>query len=258
MQSKSNKALTHRISKLVYIIPTYNEIENIVKMLLEVEKIFLDLPNYHSSILVVDDKSPDGTGKFVEAFSKKHRNVYLLSGNKNGLGSAMIRGYKFAMNEMKADIIVSNEADFSYNPKVMLDMIKKIEEGFDVVFGSRKLSNINKWPLTRQIIHYIANTIFAKVVAGVDQIEDHNSAFKAIRVKNVLDKISFKNFPNGFSFFNYFAYKITTINPNIYELKTNFKPRTRGVSKMAIKDSLEYIINCMQIRFEKITLHSKS
>jgi dolichol-phosphate mannosyltransferase len=221
-------------------------------MLLLVDKVLKKLPHYKTYILVVDDRSPDGTQEIVLKFQKNHKNTILLSGPKRGLGTAMIRGFKFAISKLKADIVISNEADFSYNPTNVPFMLKVLEKGQDAVLGSRKLDNFNTWPLGRRFIHFVANTIFANIVAGVTQVDDHNSAFKAIRVKAVLDKINFNNFPKGFSFFNYLTFKLSQVTPNIYEFKTTFRPRTVGVSKMMIGDGIEYIKTCLQIRFEKI------
>lgn len=238
--------------KIVYIIPTYNEKDNITDMLRYVHKILAGLKKYKFNILVVDDSSPDGTGELVKKFIKSHRRVVLLSGKKQGLGMAMSRGYKFAINNLKADFVISNESDFSYDPSETKRMLRIIEDGYDAVFGSRKLENLNSWPISRRFIHFVANTIFATFVAGITQVEDHNSAFKAIRVKGVLEKMNFDKFPKGFSFFNYLTYKISCFTPRICEFKTTFRPRTKGVSKMMMKDSIEYIKNCFAIRFEKI------
>lgn len=245
---------THKskAQKIVYMIPTYNEVGNIGKMLVTVDKILSKLKKYKYTILVVDDNSPDGTGEVVKSFSKNHKSTFLLSGPKKGLGVAMIRGYKYAIANLKADIVITNEADFSYNPKEITSMIRIIEAGSDVVLGSRKLDNFNTWPIGRRLIHFTANTIFANFIAGVNQVDDHNSAFKVIRVKKVLDKINFADFPKGFSFFNYLTFKLTQVTPNIYELKTPFRPRTVGVSKMMLRDGIEYVKNCFKIRYEKI------
>lgn len=238
--------------KIVYLIPTYNEKGNILPMLKLVNSLLAKLKKYQYQILVVDDNSPDGTGKLVEKFHKRNPNVILSSGPKKGLGMAMIRGYKYAVNKLKADIVISNEADFSYSPEKLNYMIKMIEKGQDVVLGSRKLGRINERPLSRRFIHFAANTFFAKIVAGVTEVDDHNSAFKAIRVKGVLDKIDFKNFPKGFSFFNYLTFRLSILTPKIHEFKTHFRPRTEGVSKMVLRDGVEYAKNCFRIRREKI------
>jgi dolichol-phosphate mannosyltransferase len=234
------------------MIPTYNERDNIVPMLKLVDDMLKKLPKYKYNILVVDDNSPDGTGELVTQFGKNHSSVILFPGKKKGLGAAMSRGYMYAIKKMNADVVISNEADFSYDPTKLKLMMKKIEEGYDVVLGSRRLEGANKWPIKRRIIHFVANTVFAKIVAGVTEVEDHNSAFKAVRVRGALEKINFKDFPVGFSFFNFFNFRLFQITPRIYEFKTVFRPRTKGVSKMMMKDGLEYVGNCFRIRYEKI------
>lgn len=246
---KKNK----KLSKIVYLIPTYNEKDNILLMLKLVYKTLTKLKKYNSTILVVDDNSPDGTGNVVRGFIRNHKNTVLLTGKKEGLGKAMIRGYNYSIKKLSADIIISNEADFSYDPKKSNFMIKKIEEGYDVVLGSRKVGGANKWPQSRKIIHFVANTVFANFIAGINEIEDHNSAFKAIKVKGVLDKFDFTTFPRGFSFFNYLTFRISAITPSIkiFEFKTTFRPRTKGVSKMMMKDAIEYMNNCFKIRYER-------
>ena len=82
--------------KIVYVIPTYNEVENISGMLILVNKVLSSLKKYSYNILVVDDNSPDGTAKIVKKFQLKNKSIVLLSGVKNGLGAAMIKGFKYA------------------------------------------------------------------------------------------------------------------------------------------------------------------
>lgn len=235
------------------MIPTYNESENIVPMLKLVSGVLSKLKKYTYQILVVDDNSPDGTGKLVKSFSLKYPRVLLLPGKKQGLGKAMTRGYLHSINKLKADIVITNEADFSYNPKEVIKMISVMEKGYDAVLGSRKVGNTSNWPATRKFIHFVANSVFAGVVAGVNQVEDHNSAFKIIRVKNILSKMDFSDFPKGFAFFNYLTYRLFRLTDKVYEYKTVFTPRTRGVSKMMLRDGIEYAKNCFKIRYEKLT-----
>lgn len=250
---------TKRKQKIVYVIPTYNEIENISEMLVLVNKVLLSLKKYTYNILVVDDNSPDGTAKVVKEFRLKNKSIVLLTGVKNGLGAAMIKGFKYATNNLKADIVIANEADFSFSPKRVPYMISKIEKGYDVVVASRRFKDVYSWPLSRRIIHMIANSFFAGVIAGVSEVEDHNSAFKAIRVKGVLDSIDFSTFPKGFGFFNYLVFKLSQKTSKIVEFGTTFTHRTRGQSKVGnpkylksfIRDVIEYVTNCFQIRIER-------
>lgn len=246
--------------KIVYIIPTYNEKENIEAMLKRVVKILSKLKNYAWIILVADDRSNDGTEEIVKNMARKEKRIHLFSGPKNGLGAAMIRAYKHSMKALKADIVIANEADFSFDPEEVPFMVKKIESGSDVVVASRRLIDLNSWPLGRRITHYVANNFFAGVIAGIKEVEDHNSAFKAIRVKNVLDRLDFKDFPKGFGFFNYLIFSLSRITPKIFEFKTIFRPRTKGESKIGLspkylktftRDVAEYTLSCLQIRLKR-------
>ncbi len=249
--------------RVVYIIPTYNESENIKDMLALVDSIFKKLTKYEYKILVVDDTSPDGTGDIVKKISSKNRKIILLSGKKEGLGAAVIRGLVYAQKKLSADYVVTNEADFSYSPKEIPKILKKLDSGWDVVAGSRRITNLSSWPKYRLLIHFLANDLFAKIVAGVTLVEDHNSAYKALNVNNVVKKLDFSRFPKGFSFFNYLIYASSELTDKIYEFKTDFKPRTKGTSKISLnpkyikhfaRDSVEYMTSCIRIRLEKLNL----
>lgn len=247
---------------LVYIYPTYNERENIIKTLKETNKASNHIKNYKTLILVVDDNSPDGTANLVKKFQKTNPHVRLLSGKRNGLGSAMIRGIKFAINSLKADLVVLNEADMSYLPSDSVDMVKLVQKKWDVVAATRILKKDNQWPIDRKIIHKISNVVFAEMIAGVKEVSDHNCAFRAIRVKGILDQIDFNDFPTGFSFFNYLIYKLSNQTEMITNFPVIYYPRTLGESKISfkpkhlknlIKNFYEYFKICFKIRFEKMT-----
>lgn len=248
-------------TKVSYIIPTYNEAENIEPMIKMVDSIFKKLKRYDYKILVVDDNSPDGTGKIVRRLAKQNKRLVLLPGQKNGLGAAIIRGIKYSLR-IKSDYTISNEADFSYSPNEIPKILKKLESGWDVVACSRAITGHSNWSLGRQIIHFVANNIFANVVAGVKTVEDHNSAYKALR-NSILYKLDFNKFPSGFSFFNYLVYDAGNHTNKIYEIKTKFTPRSKGQSKIGLnskyikyflKDSFEYVASCVRIRLQKMNL----
>ncbi|MEK7101497.1 MAG: glycosyltransferase [Patescibacteria group bacterium] len=247
---------------VVHIIPTYNEKENIELFLTALLKVKYQDKERKHLILVVDDNSPDGTGQLVRQFTLKHRFVYLLSGAKRGLGKAMIRGLVYAVKELKADVVIPNEGDFAFDPKYILPALKKIDQGYDVVVGSRHVGDgrTEGWTVNRKINHWIANTFFATWVAGVRQVSDHNGAFRAVRVKGVLDKLSFNNYPTGFGFFCYWLFKLTQVTDKFYELPVVYRFRTRGESKISfnlkylgnyLRDVMEYIDLSFQIRRER-------
>lgn len=252
--------------KVVILIPTYNERENIDKLLTEILLQTKKLKADTFKILIVDDKSPDGTGDIVRTFMKKNKNIFLLEGKKNGLGKAMVRGYGFVLKNLKCDVVVTNEADFGFDFKLMPKMIKKIKEGYDVVVASRHVGNghTTGWTFERKLNHFIANTLFAGIVAGIDEVNDKNGAMRAIRVKGVLDKLKFSKFPTkGFCFFFYQIFALSRITDKFYEIPAIFKFRTRGESKVSfnpkylkiyIKDIVEYILLAFKIRLERLEL----
>lgn len=252
--------------KVVILIPTYNEYENIGKLLTELLAQTKSLKGYDFKILIVDDNSPDGTGNVVKEFMKKNKNIYLLSGSKEGLGKAMVRGYKYALKELKPDIVVTNEADFGFDFKLMPTMLKKIDEGYDVAVASRHVGGgkTSGWNFQRKLNHFVANTLFARVIAGVDEVHDKNGAMRAIRVKEVLEKLNFNNFPTkGFSFFFYQIFALSRLTDKFFEIPAVFKFRTRGESKVSfnskylltyVKDICEYILLALKIRLERLEL----
>ena len=120
------------MSKVVVVIPTYNEAKNINKMIDVLTKdIFPQITNNDMWLLVVDDKSPDGTADVVREKQKKHKNIVLSLGDKQGLGAAYKRGMKYAMEKMGADAVIEFDADFQHPPKYIIELVKKFNEGYD-------------------------------------------------------------------------------------------------------------------------------
>ena len=252
--------------RIVLIVPTYNERENIgpfLDRLLVLTKKEKD----EYKILVVDDNSPDGTGEIVKNYSKNQKNIVLLSGSRKGLGVAMLRAYRFSIKKLKPDVLVSTEADFAYEPRHIPFMVEKIKEGADVVIGSRHVGRgkAEGWTLSRRLNHWFANKFFATWVAGVKEVYDHNGALRAIRVKGVLDKLNLNSLKvSGFGFFNYSLFKLTLITKKFYEFPVTYKFRSRGESKVSfnpkyisfyLHDVFEYIGFAFKIRMEKFTMN---
>lgn len=251
---------TRRKLKIVHIIPAYNERENILFVLRGLDQIAGKYPKYSWLTVIVDDNSPDGTGNLVNNFKAKKMQVRLLSGPKAGLGIAMRRGLDYAVRNLSPDIVITNEADLAYDFQYIPAAVNLIERGWDVVLSSRHGPDggIEGWTANRRINHFIANRVFAGWIAGVNQIEDHNGAFRAVRVKGVLDRIDWVGFPaHGFAFFNYWTYVLTILSPKIYQLPVIYRFRTKGESKVSFNpkyfktyagDVLEYILLCFKIR----------
>src|SRR3989338_5550671 len=102
--------------KIAHIIPTFNEKDNIGLMIEAILKIAKKYPRWENEIIVVDDHSPDGTKEVVKLIQKKYKNIHLLLKKKEGLGRALIIGYQYAVKNIKADVVIPNDADFQWNP----------------------------------------------------------------------------------------------------------------------------------------------
>lgn len=251
--------------RVVNIIATYNEKENIGPMLEALQKIAKENPEYEFKHLVVDDLSPDGTGEIVKQYQKKDPSIYLITGPKQGLGHALIRGYKYAIEELGAEVIVPNDCDFSFDPKRIPDLMKKIEEGYDVVVGSRHVGKggTEGWSLFRKLNHWVSNVFFATYVAGITEVKDHNGNFKAIRVKGVLDKVPLDKLltkikVRGFGFQAYILYELSKVTDKFCEVPVVFKFRIRGEAKIGkkylksyLRDVFEYMKLSVLIRIDR-------
>jgi dolichol-phosphate mannosyltransferase len=228
--------------KIVVILPTYNERANISRMipLLE-EEIFPQIKNHKMHILVVDDKSPDGTAEEVEKYMKKWSTIKLLSGEKKGLGYAYVRGMQYAMKEMDADAVMEFDADFQHDPKDIPRLIAAMDDGADYVIGSRYIeggSIPKEWGLDRKILSVFGN-LFTRVVWGNFDIHDMTSGFKLTKT-SVLKKIDLDNLlSNNFAYKMQILHDLVKVGAKVKEVPIEFLEREVGSSKISKKDQFE-------------------
>src|SRR5205823_2915729 len=159
--------------KVVIVIPTYNERDNIVP-LVEALNIAASAMRHDCHILVVDDNSPDGTGDAVRVLQQRFSNVHLLTGPKQGLGVAYARGLAHALGAMAAGVVVHMDADFSHDPADLPRLVEKIDEGYDLVVGARYIEGghlPDDWGWRRRLISRLAN-FGARVIAGIGDLRD--------------------------------------------------------------------------------------
>jgi len=245
--------------KIVHIIPTYNEKENIGRMIEIINQIGKGYSRWQNEILVIDDYSPDGTIDVVKRYQKRFNNVHLITKKKEGLGRALIRGYEYAIKKLGADVVIPNDADFQWNPKDYPRLIKKIEEGHDVAVASRHIpgGRVVGWSWFRKLNHGISNYLLAWWVAGVHEVFDHAGNFKAIRVKGILDKVHLSRMKNaGFSFQLHILYELSKTGAKFTEVPAVFNERRYGRSKIGfnryyLRDVIEYIRSSIFIRIER-------
>ncbi|MDR1581711.1 MAG: polyprenol monophosphomannose synthase [Prevotellaceae bacterium] len=233
--------------KLV-IIPTYNELGNIKAI---IEKVFS--LNGGFEILVVDDYSPDGTAYVVKFLMEIYPDsLHLLERpGKLGLGTAYIAGFKYAI-EHKYDYIFEMDADFSHNPKDLLNLYKECCNGADVAIGSRYISGVNvvNWPIGRVIMSYYASS-YVRWVTGM-KIKDATAGFKCYKSK-VLNTIDFDRIKmKGYGFQIEMKYTAWKLGFNIVEVPIIFIDRKLGYSKMNSEIFGEAAWGVFKLRFRKI------
>lgn len=229
--------------KVIIVMPTYNEKDNIGLMIDElVGKEFPKIKGASMHLLVVDDNSPDGTGEVVKNKSKKYKSVHLLQGEKAGLGMAYVRGMRYAMDKLNADAVMEMDADFQHPPRFVKDMVAAYLGGADYVIGSRYIkggSIPKKWAMSRKAMSYFGN-LFIRVVWLNFKIHDMTTGFRLTKVKGVLDKIKLENLRE----LKRFAYKVDLLHQSIknakkvVEVPLEFAPRTKDVSKFNIKETI--------------------
>ena len=237
--------------KTVIIIPTYNERENIKILIPGLEKIFRKIRNHDMSILVADDNSPDGTSEAVKRLMKKYSNIYLIRGRKEGLGAAYLRGFQYAIENLKAEVLFEMDADLSHPPKLIPVMMKMIDNGYDLVIGSRyiKGGGTPDWNLTRRLISKGGN-FFARIISGMYSICDCTSGLRAIRSSS-LKRIDRKHInTHGYAFQSTLLYELIGIGAKVKEVPLIFYDRKLGETKLQAKDLIEFFFNSLRIRFK--------
>lgn len=217
------------MSKAIVIIPTYNEKENIEKMILTI----FSLPATYD-ILIVDDGSPDGTASIVKRLQTTYTNrLFILERTgKQGLGTAYILGFKWALSN-DYDFAFEMDADFSHNPADLIKLHEACLNGADLAIGSRYKSGVNvvNWPMGRVLMSYFAS-IYVRLVTGM-KIYDTTSGFKCYR-RIVLETIEFDKIKfKGYAFQIEMKFTAWMHGFTIVEVPIIFTDRREGTSKMS-------------------------
>jgi len=232
--------------KSLVIIPTYNEIENVRKLIPDVLNRYENL-----DVLIVDDNSPDGTGEYVANLSLSNNRVKLIRREKKlGLGTAYIAGFKYAIKN-KYDYIFEMDADYSHDPGEIENFLKAIEE-YDLVLGSRYLNGVNviNWPMRRLILSYFAN-FYTRVITGLP-VRDATGGYKCFR-REVLEAINLDKIKsNGYAFQIEMTFKAWKKGFRIKEISIIFIDRVKGKSKMSRKIVREAIFMVWKLRLRSM------
>ena len=213
--------------KSLVIIPTYNEVENIQRLIPELMALDPAI-----RVLVVDDNSPDGTGKLVDDMARENDRISVLHRPaKLGLGSAYVAGFKYAVKQ-DVDCIFEMDADFSHDPAMVPDFLEQIKS-CDVVIGSRYISGINvvNWPMSRLLLSYFAN-LYTRLVTGMT-IRDATSGYKCFR-REVLESINLDDVrSDGYAFQIEMNFRCWRKGYRLKEIPIIFVDRRSGTSKLS-------------------------
>jgi dolichol-phosphate mannosyltransferase len=238
--------------KIVVILPTYNEKDNIAPMIRALQDQFRKVP-HDMNILVVDDNSPDGTAELVRAESKTFTNVSLITGQKQGLGAAYVRGMTHAIDQLHADAVMEMDADFSHKPEDVPRLIEALDQGADFAIGSRYIPGgkiPDDWTFLRRMISKWGN-VFARYVAGIYAVRDCTAGFRAIRA-SVIKKIDFETLRvRGYAFQISLLHEALLNHSLMKEVPVEFVDRKRGQTKLGISDIIEFMLNAWWIRLER-------
>lgn len=232
-----------RSHRPLVVIPTYNEADNIERLIEEVTQAVEGM-----RVMVVDDNSPDGTGAIVRKIAEKNPNVLLETRpGKLGLGTAYIHGFKRALSIPDVDCIFGMDADFSHSPQYLPDFIEATEK-HDMVVGSRYLEGISvvNWPIRRLIISFLANT-YARIITGLP-VRDCTSGFCCYK-REVLERINLDAVhARGYSFLVEMKYRAHKLGFRIGEVPIIFFERRSGQTKMSRFDIIEAIFTVWRLR----------
>jgi dolichol-phosphate mannosyltransferase len=221
------------LKRCVVVIPTYNEAENLPLL---VPQVLAQDPGI--DVLVVDDDSPDGTGKLANDLADGDPRVHVLHRTaKQGLGPAYLAGFTWAL-DLGADLIIQMDADFSHPPEKIREMLVDVEE-YDVVMGSRYVNGITvvNWPIERILLSYYGNW-YVRKVTGLP-IFDTTGGFRCMR-RSALESIGFERVrANGYAFQMELNYRFVKRGARVKEIPFFFLDRTRGTSKLTMRVGLE-------------------
>ena len=239
--------------KICFVLPTYNEeenIENIIQQILKEEK---NQSKHTFSILVVDDNSTDETQTIVQRYISTNPNIHLVTGEKKGLGDAYKRGFKFAINDLDADLIFQMDSDGQHDASLIPDFVSYIEEGRDVIIGSRFIDGgtTPDFSFSRLLMSKVGN-LLVRYVGGVTEVKDCTSGYRAIRA-SYLKELDFSYLSTrGYSFQSSLICDLAWRGADISEIPIEFSSRKSGDSKLALRDQIEFLLNIPRLGFRNL------
>jgi dolichol-phosphate mannosyltransferase len=219
--------------RVTVVVPTYNEQENLADLVAAVSA-------HGYRVLIVDDNSPDGTGRLADELSAANTQVSVLHRTtKDGIGPAYAAGFDHLLSEATSDVIIEMDADFSHDPADLPRLVAAIENGADLAIGSRYVPGgaTPDWPLPRRVVSRGGN-LYARLMLGIPT-RDSTAGFRAFR-SEALAALPYRQAQaSGYGFQVEMAWRANRAGMSIAEVPISFSDRTRGESKMGLGIVLE-------------------
>ncbi len=238
--------------KTIIIIPTYNERENIGPL---IEALGCAM-NCASTILVVDDNSPDGTADVVKRTKEQENNIAVIEGERAGIGNALQRGIDYAIGNLGAEVIVQMDADFSHDPADVPRLLDEIENGCDLVIGSRYIKGgaiPADWGLHRKILSWGGN-LLVRLLMGIWEVHEFTTNFRAF-TSELYQKMNPENFDFADNtFLPAFIVEARRVGAKIKEVPIVFTNRKRGRSKIEVA---RYVPNLLKFCLQNFFVFGK-
>ena len=229
--------------RAVVTLPTYNENDNIAEIIERVLGEAKNLPNVDLHVLVSDSHSNDGTGEKVKEITKNNSKVHYLDVKERGLGIGLIRGHRFAIDKLKADILAQMDADLSHDPSTLPKMIKLLKE-YDLVNGSRLMKGGKNLLGFHRRIYTLGSALFCRLSWGQFGLTEFTNSYRVF-TKELFEKIDFSKVPwraQTYIIQPAFLYAAIKAGAKIKEIPITFEDRKRGYSKSKIYN---YIIDIL-------------
>ena len=234
-------------SETLIIIPTYNEIDNIERMVTTLFSLYPDV-----NLLIIEDGSPDGTSDVVKKIQQTNNQLHMIERTgKLGLGTAYITGFKWAL-EKGYNFIFEMDCDFSHDPKQVVDLLEAAQKN-DLVIGSRYIDGIRiiNWPFRRLLLSYLAS-IYTRFVTGIP-VFDTTGGFKCF-TRKALERLNLNNIiSKGYIFQLELNYKVWISGLSVKEVPIIFYERRDGQSKMGGGIIFEALFAVVRLRFKAFT-----
>jgi dolichol-phosphate mannosyltransferase len=231
------------------ILPTYNEAENVQAIVAAAAAVLAGASPEGFRILVVDDGSPDGTGKLADRIAAEHDWMQVLHRTeKNGIGPAYLAGFRHAL-EQGAGYVMEMDSDFSHDPADLARLLAAVKDGADLALGSRYVpgGGVSEWGLLRRFISEGGST-YARIVLGL-RVRDLTGGFKCFR-REVLEAIHFEGVRSqGYAFQVELTYRAVQAGFRVVEVPIVFRDRQQGTSKMSWRIAAEAMWLVPLLRF---------